>query len=144
MKRRASIETLERLADAYAKIYDNLPDGDEMLPPDVRRYRSETAPLRTREEVDARIGVLVRQCVDHEWAGDDDPDLWDEVTRLCREPTTSGPSDDRRVPRYPDEPETNSLSLEDRVARLERAQEMSPYADRIKAQREIREELEKR
>lgn len=33
--------------------------------------------------------------------------------------------------------------LSERVARLERATEMAPYADRIRALREIRDELER-
>jgi len=88
MTRRASIETLERLAEALDAAE---PRMDPPLGPRVKAalaaYRSETAPLRAREEVDAEIVRLVR-------AGNLNADT---LTALANEPT-SGPSSESAIP----------------------------------------------
>lgn len=58
----------------------------------MQAYRATAHKPRTRAEVDAEIAKLTRECVENEWAGDDDYELWEAVTKLCREPTAREPA----------------------------------------------------
>ena len=106
MKRQASRETLERLAEAadkHAALCRDADGGDRIKYQDnelgsalrevdsaLAAYRAETTPLRTRAEVDAALAAVCR-----EGRGD-----WiARVQVLVQEPTQdSGPSSDDRVP----------------------------------------------
>jgi hypothetical protein len=134
MTREASVATLRRLAeavDAYGKemrVFETpgvapLATCYRQLSNALAAYRSEIAPLRTREQVDADIAALTRQCVDDEWAGDDDYAKWEKITALCRELTRdSGPSsaDGEEVPSPRPPASPAGADLIQRLALLER------------------------
>lgn len=98
-RRRAPIEALERLAeavDAYAN--QNHMFGSEHVTPvreTLAAYRAAVAPLRTRAEVDAEIGRIMRDAYS---AGPGAVSFSAftslHLSRLCSEPTApdSGPS----------------------------------------------------
>lgn len=61
----------------------------KVLEPHVESYRAATAPLRTRQEVDAEIVSWIRDSVATKAHING---VWERVLRLCSEPTADEPS----------------------------------------------------
>jgi hypothetical protein len=72
--------------DALRDAYEEALDMCQYLKQALVEKGAATAPLRTRQEVDAEIASLCRECIADEWQ-DLSIDKWDTVTRLCTEPT---------------------------------------------------------
>jgi hypothetical protein len=125
-------------------------DGEGAVPPALlqarqdalRAYRATAPKLRTRAEVDAEIVSRFRSA----YASGSLVGSLVEIGELCREETA--PEEPNRVTdhdadtRELQDPEPCGCQLAERVDRLERATEMAPYAARIRALREIRDDLE--
>jgi len=89
MTREASVATLRRLAEAVDEFERAPNTWAKDVMPALRQYRSEIAPLRTREQVDAEIAQFVRACTRMDGMLVDGAllDVARDLCRLVREPT---------------------------------------------------------
>ena len=97
-RRRAPIEVLERLAEAFDSNWKNDAPGAVERYAELmaahQAYRAATAPLRTRAEVDADIATLLREDVAHGPAVDclGYDRTAKKLRLLCAEPTSDEPA----------------------------------------------------
>jgi len=94
-KRRAPIEVLEQLAhdvEHWDRTFPHAVPGYGGVRDSLAAYRAATAPVRTREQVDAEIVAIVRGGKLHQTG------MYSTIADLCREPTDFGPSGESTDP----------------------------------------------